>query len=187
MSGVVLPELEWHPTVACGSRHHSPVELVVVHRWGVRYAGAGETRAEYAGVIRYFSDPANRASAHVVFPGSAVAGHATQMVAWGEMAWAEAAYNPVADDIESADAIWLGADAPGLRVLARIVAFRLHERGLPPVWSHRLGFCRHADLGEAGGGHLECPTTSLPLWRSFVRMVQAEHARGGFRRSWGGK
>lgn len=182
---VMLPELAWHPTEAKGDRHGHPVTLVVVHRWGVRYTGPAGTRSEYRGVINFFSDPANRASAHVVYPGSAVPDEATQMVPWHDYAWAEAAYNPAADEVESADACWLGGDAQGLRVLARIVAYRLHVRGLPPVWSHQHGFCRHADLGAAGGGHLECPTTSLPLWRAFVRLVEQEHERGHFRHHWG--
>lgn len=186
-----LPELSWHPTTACGQRHGSHVELVVVHRWGVRYSSEPGEAKTYAGVVSYFQNPANKASAHVVFPGSAVPDHATQMVEWSHLAWTEAAYNPVSDDVESADACWTVetngrvADEPGLAVLARIVAFRLHARGLPPVWSHRRGFCRHADLGAAGGGHTECPTTDLHLWRRFVGMVQHEHERGGFRDSWG--
>lgn len=182
---VVLPHLAWVPTSASGERHRHPVDLVVVHRWGVRYTNAAETAAEYHGVVRYFLDPKNRASAHVVFPGSAVPGQATQMVAWNHYAWAEAAYNPAADEIESADAIWLGKDPHGLRVLARMVADRLLRRELPPVWSHHYGFCRHADLGVAGGDHLECPTTNLAIWRAFVKLVQVEHLRGGFRPSWG--
>lgn len=188
MSGVVpvvLPELAWVPTSASGDRLRHPVDLVVVHRWGVRYGGTAETAAEYRGVVRFFLDPRNNASAHIVFPGSAVLGHATQMVAWGHYAWAEAAYNPQADEIESADAIWLGKDPHGFKVLARMVADRLLRRGLPAVWSSRYGFCRHADLGVAGGGHLECPTTDLALWRAFVHEVQAEHVKGGFRPEWG--
>jgi hypothetical protein len=158
---------------------------VVVHRWGVRFVDEPAEAVDYTGVINFFLNPTNQASAHVVFPGSAVPGEASQMVAWGDMAWAEAAYNPAADDIESADAIWLEADPAGLAVLARIVADRLRRRALPAVWSTREGFCRHADLGAAGGGHLECPTTDLTLWRHFVSLVQAEHQRGGFLPGWG--
>lgn len=182
---VVLPELDWKPTQARGDRHGHPVDLVVVHRWGVRYTTEPAEAVTYQGVVNFFENPANQASAHVVFPGSAVPGKATQMVPWHDYAWAEAAYNPVADDVESADAIWVGNDEEGFAVLARIVAFRLQKRGLPAVWSSRRGFCRHADLGQAGGGHLECPTTDMALWRKFVRAVQAEHARGHFRHSWG--
>ena len=182
---VILPDLLWHPTAASSSRNGHPVDLVVVHRWGVRYTTEPDEAKSYHGVINWFSNPANRASAHVVFPGSAVPGEATQMVAWADMAWAEAAYNPVADDVESADAIWVGGDTEGMAVLARIVAFRLHVRGLPAVWSTRRGFCRHADLGAAGGGHTSCPTTDMAQWRHFVTLVQHEAARGGFRKTWG--
>lgn len=182
---VNLPILDWHPTEARGDRHGHPVDLVVVHRWGVRYTTEPAEAKTYEGVINFFSNPANQASAHVVYPGSAVPGKATQMVRWHDYAWTEAAYNPVSDEVESADAIWLGQDEDGFRQLARIVAFLLTRRGLPPLWSHRRGFCRHADLGQAGGGHLACPTTDLALWRRFVRAVQAEHSRGGFRNSWG--
>jgi len=184
---VHLPELHWDPTRARSPRHASlgRVDLVVVHRWGVRFVNMKQERLSYEGVIRYFKNPANRASAHVVFPGSALPGVATQMVAWDDMAWAEAAYNSTSDEVESADAIWLGHDPEGMKVLARIVAYRLHIRGLPPHWSHTRGFCRHADLGQAGGGHTACPTTNIPTWRHFVRLVQYEHQRGGFRGHWG--
>lgn len=178
------------PTAASGHRDGHPVELVVVHRWGVAYTTPEAEALSYEGVIRYFLDRTHQASAHVVYPGSAVSGKATQMVAWSDYAWAEAAYNPVADDIESADHIWIPNrakeyDEAGFAQLARIVAFRLHARGLPAVWSSRRGFCRHADLGAAGGGHTQCPTTNLVRWRQFVRAVQHETVRGGFRASWG--
>jgi hypothetical protein len=185
LMAVVLPELRWNPTAACSSRLGHSVSLVVVHRWGVRYTSPAGEENSYHGVVNFFKNPANRASAHVVFPGSAVPGEATQMVHWSDLAWAEAAYNPVSDEIESADAIWLGDDPEGLQVLARIVAYRLHKRRLPAVWSTRYGVCRHADLGQPGGGHLECPTTDLPLWRNFVTKVQRELERGGFRDRWG--
>jgi hypothetical protein len=180
-----LPELKWHPTTACSSRHGAKVRLVVVHRWGVRYVDKPGEKKSYAGVVAYFSLSVNRASAHIVYPGSAVPGEATQMVRWADLAWTEAAYNPVAQDVESADAIWLGKDEAGFEQLARIVAGLCHYNGLPPVWSHVHGFCRHADLGAAGGGHLECPTTDLALWRRFVGAVQREYERGGFRARWG--
>lgn len=181
----VLPELKWVPTAAFGNRHGHPVELVVVHRWGVRYTTEPDEAKSYEGVIRWFLVPANQASAHIVYPGYAVPGVATQMVRWGDYAWAEAAYNPVAHDVESADAIWVGHDTAGMAQLARIVAFLLHKEHLPAVWSTRRGFCRHADLGQAGGGHLSCPTVDLALWKHFVSLVHSEAVRGGFRASWG--
>lgn len=181
---VILPRLVWHPTAASGNRHGHPVNLIVVHRWGVRYVDPKHEAASYHGVVNFFSNPKNGASAHIVYPGSAVPGEATQMVAWNQYAWAEASYNPDADEVESADAIWLGKDRHGMEVLARIVACRLHARNLPPVWSSRHGFCRHADLGAAGGGHTSCPTTDMEVWRHFVSLVKGEYTRGGCR-PWG--
>jgi hypothetical protein len=151
----------------------------------VRFTSEKAEAASYQGVIRHFRDPANRASAHVVYPGSAVAGVAAQMVPWSEAAWTEAAYNPSSVEIESADAIWLGHDQHGFQQLARMAAYLLHAYSLPPVWSHERGLCRHGDLGAAGGGHPSCPTTDLHLWRTFVSRVQYEHERGHFRHRWG--
>ena len=182
---IVLPNVVWHPTGASGSRNGEQVVRVVVHRWGVAYTNEQAEASSYHGVVNFFSNPANQASAHIVFPGSAVPGEATQMVAWADKAWAESAYNASSDDVESADAIWLGHDPHGMAVLARIVAFCLHQRGLPATWSAEKGFCRHADLGAAGGGHTSCPTTDLALWRAFCGLVEHETARGGFRPSWG--
>jgi hypothetical protein len=176
---VVLPELVWVPTRAHGDRHGA---RVVVHRWGVRFTTLAAEAKSYRGVTNEFLDPANEASAHVVYPGSAVSGGhiATQMVAWADAAWTESHYNPTSDEIESADAIWLGHDWYGFHVLARMVAHRLHERQLPPVWSAERGFCRHGDLGSLGGGHTACPTTDPHLFRLFASTVQHEYARGGF-------
>jgi hypothetical protein len=182
---VHLPELVWNPTTACSNRRGHPVSLVVVHRWGVRYVDPKHEAASYHGVVNYFKNRSNQASAHFVYPGSAVPNEATQMVRYADYAWAEAAYNPSSVEIESADAIWLHKDGEGLHQLARIVAFLLHRYKLPAVWSSRRGFCRHADLGMAGGGHTECPTTDLGLWRSFSRLVQTEADRGHFRPVWG--
>lgn len=180
----VLPDLTWKPTTACGQRHGAEIELVVMHRWGVKFVSEPAEAVTYEGVVHYFQNPANRASAHVVYPGSATEG-ATQMVRWSDYAWTEAAYNPVSVEVEAADAVWLGQDEDGFRQLARIAAAMLHYHDLPAVWSHRRGLCRHADLGAAGGGHPYCPTTDLALWRRFVGLVQAEHRHGGFRPSWG--
>lgn len=188
-----LPDLSWHPTTAYGQRKGSRVERVVVHRWGVRYTTEPAEAKCYAGVIAYFQNPANRASAHFVYPGSAVPNECAQMVEYAHYAWAEAAYNPTSVEVESADAIWTIeqdgklADEAGFAQLARIVAFLLHKYGLPAVWSDTRGFCRHADLGAAGGGHTECPCGpgQLALWRRFVHAVQREHELGGFRPHWG--
>lgn len=181
----VLPDLVWDPTDAHYSRLGHPVELVAVHRWGVRYTNATAEAASYHGVRDWFRNPRNGASSHLVYPGSAVPGEQAQMVAWSEAAWTEAADNRRSVEVESADAIWLGADAAGFAQLARIVGYLLVRFHVPAVWSAERGFCRHADLGQAGGGHLECPTTDLHLWRAFVELVQENVRRGGYRKVYG--
>jgi hypothetical protein len=186
-----LPQLKWEPTHNCGSRGGTPIRLVVVHRWGVRFSDEHAEARSYKGVIDYFKKPASQVSAHIVYPGSAVPGEATQMVPWHQKAWAEAYYNPDSVEVESADAIWLGHDPAGFHQLAHLVAYLLHHYHLP---AHALtssgivhgnGFCRHGDLGSLGGGHTSCPTTDLHLWAAFGQLVKSEFHRGGFRHMWG--
>jgi hypothetical protein len=112
---------------------------------------------------------------------------ATQLVPWGKKAWACVEFNSRSDNLEISDDAWNGGDREAWRVAARIVAFRLRERGLRPRWARGgcgAGFCRHYDLGAAGGGHTD-PTTSTVQWLRFVARVKFEYARGGFRNSWG--
>ena len=186
-----LPELNFVSTQAEGSRHGHNVRLVVVHRWGVRYVDEEDEAKAYHGVINYFKHPKNQVSAHIVYPGSAAPGHATQMVGWRKKAWAEAYYNPDSVEIESADAIWLGHDPLGFHQLARMVGWMLHHFNLPPHYldSSKVatgkGFCRHADLGALGGGHTSCPTTDMHLWHAFCYLVKYEYHRGGYRTHWG--
>lgn len=189
---ISLPaKLIQNPTNAHSSRNGAKVHLVVLHRWGVPYLNMEEESRSYQGVQNYFKDVEHKVSAHIVFPGSAVKNQATQMVPKSEKAWAESFFNSVSMDIESADAIWEGKDPQGMAVLARIVAFELWQFKLPAIWVHgkavldgQQGFCRHADLGYSGGGHLACPTTNVKVWKEFVSMVQAETKRGGFRKVW---
>ena len=184
---IILPKLSWVPTQAKGSRANEKVVRVVLHRWGVAFTTEAAEARSYQGVINEFKNTANQASAHIVMPGSAVLGKATQMVPWSEMAWTEANYNPSSVEIECADAIFLGHDPHGLAVTARMTAFLLHKYGLPAVHSITKGFCRHGDLGAAGGGHTVCPTPSAssPIWVAFTALVKHEAARGDFLKTWG--
>lgn len=191
---VILPELDYVWTDAKGSRNGHQVRFVALHRWGVRYTDPAGEAASYKGVISEFRNVKNQASAHIVYPGSAVgAGEkATQMVRWSDKAWTEAVFNPQCVEIECADAIWLGHDMFGLAVTARMTAFLLHKYGLPPVWVKEAailhdhgGFCRHADFGAGGGGHTRCPTTDLHFWHVFESLVQHHYHVGGFRPTWG--
>jgi hypothetical protein len=192
-----LPELKWQATPNCGTRGGTQIRLVVVHRWGVRFTDEHAEARSYQGVIDFFKqkapggDPRRAVSAHIVYPGSAVPGEATQMVPWHQKAWAEAYYNPDSVEVESADAIWLGHDPAGFHQLAHLVAYLLHHYHLPPRALdaagvvHGKGFCRHADLGQLGGGHTSCPTTDIHLMRAFDHLVVSEFHRDGFRHMWG--
>ncbi len=172
---VVLPHLAIKSSPNQSARR-GPVHLVVVHR----------PVGSYEGSIATLMNPASQASAHVIMaPGGK---NATQLVPWDRKAWACKAFNSLSDNLEIADEAWTGADPEGFKVAARIVAFRCHQRGIPPIWTRdpltRPGVIRHYDLGIAGGAHTD-PTTDVDVWRSFMALVSAEFKRGGFRKTWG--
>lgn len=179
----MLPSLvyRWTPNQ---SRRFLPVRLVVVHR----------PVGSYRSAVEVLCQPGHEASAHIVVREDGR--EATQLVPWQKKAWACVKFNSMSDNIETPDWIW----EPGpltevrhgvsrefvMRQCARMVAFRLHKRGLPAKWCGRTGkgFLRHYDLGSAGGGHTD-PTLDRHRWLQFVEMVRAETARGGFRKTWG--
>lgn len=187
MSKTTLPELEPHPFTPNQSQRLAPVTLIVVHRWGV------PAFSSFDGIVNNMMHPDREISAHIVYAGEQGRdkGRAVQLVPWNRKAWACISFNSRSDNIELGDAMWSGLDSKGFARAARIVAGRLHYRGLPAVWRHGSalngsagGFTRHYDLGAAGGGHTD-PTTNPALWDRFCELVQAEHARGGFRPKWG--
>jgi hypothetical protein len=150
------------------------VRLVVSHR----------TQGAYAGAVSWLCEDRAQASAHVVLREDGA--EATDLVPWGEKAWAVCAYNSISDSLEMAGS---GSryELRQLRVAARIVAFRLHQRHLPARWARfgiGLGHCRHKDLGALGGGHVD-PVMTPAQWRLYRFLVKLEAARGGFRPEWG--
>src|SRR5206468_9676515 len=164
----ILPEIKWVPTQNKDPRHGAKIRRIVLHTWGVHFTSEKAEAISYEGVIRQFKIRASQTSAHFVYPGSAVPNEITQMVDYAHYAWTEEAYNATSVEIECADAIWLGLDPKGFEQLAHIVGFLLHHFGLNPVWDIHHGFCRHGDLGIAGGNHPSCPTTSINRWKHFV-------------------
>jgi hypothetical protein len=144
-----------------------------------------DTEGGYEGSVSWLCNPKAQASAHVVLREDGL--EATQLVKWGEKAWSCVAFNSVSDNLELAGFASKGYSRSQLRRAARIVAFRLHKRGLPANWVRNgkgRGFCRHYDLGLPGGGHTD-PTTSLTKWLAFVALVKFEYRRGHFRPDWG--
>lgn len=174
-----LPPLKVHLSPNRSRRRPGPVDLIVVHR----------PVGSYLGSIQALCSPEHEASAHIILgrPGRLHPLEVTQLVPWGEKAWACGAYNSRSDNLEIADGAWDGTDPEAWRVAARIVAYRLKKRGLKPRWARGgkgAGFTRHLDLGIDGGGHSD-PTTSTAQWLRFCARVKWEYLRGGFRRSWG--
>lgn len=181
-----LPHIVWAPTPNHGQRAGKKVERVVLHTWGAKFTTEKAEAASYEGVIHYFTEPQTKVSAHFVYPGSAKPNEITQMVAYRDYAWTEADYNPTSVEIECADAIWQGKDPSGLEQLAHIVGYLLHHFKLAPQHSTSDGFCRHGDLGKAGGDHLSCPTTNMTLWNHFAARVITNYKAGGYRTTpWG--
>jgi hypothetical protein len=195
---IVLPKLELVDSPNQSKRLDPLPHLIVMHRWGNRVATTlRAARSRYQGNIRFMCNPREEVSAHIVY-GGGLLGEACQLVPWHRKAWTEAAFNSSGYSIECADAIWVPdpnhpgkvLDEAGLRQAARIAGFICTKTGIPPVWSkdpnNVAGVVRHIDLGKAGNpnGHL-CPTTDTTLWRRFMRMVAAEVARGGYRKTWG--
>ena len=173
---VVLPDLKWRWSPSYYRFRFTRVWLVVVHR----------PVGSYQSAIASMCDPKHEAAGHVIVRDDGK--EATQLVPWNCAAWACKAFNRRSDNIETPDWIWTGELTAEklyvLKVCARIVAFRLHKRKLPARWSTDKGFCRHYDLGQAGGGHTD-PTTDKHRWLQFVELVRQEAERGGFRKTWG--
>lgn len=155
------------------SKRRAVVDLVVVH----------DTEGVYAGAVSWLCNPKAQASAHVVIKEDG--SEATQIVGWEEKAWACVAYNSRSDNIELAGFASRPYPKKQLDVAARVVAFRLHTRGLKPKHGEG-GFLYHSDLGPAGGGHHD-PGFSPKQRRYFEQRVSKEFARGGFRPKWGVK
>lgn len=166
MSINVLPPLKWTPSPNFSSRNGARVRLIVAH----------DCEGSYTGSINWFAQARSQVSAHVVLREDG--GEATQMVAWANKAWHVCAFNGVSEGIEAAGYSAKGFDAPEWDALAAIIAWRLHQNGLPCRFAEGGigdGFCQHVDLGAAGGGHHDL--TSDPAVRdAFIRRVQAAYA-----------
>jgi N-acetyl-anhydromuramyl-L-alanine amidase AmpD len=176
MTACVLPPLVWKRSPNQSVRDHGvKADLIVVH----------DTEGGYDGAVSWFANSHSEVSAHIVLREDG--GEATQMVAYSRKAWHAADFNSRSIGLEMAGFAKKGYGKAEWAVAARVVAFLLHEHGLPARWAKKgtgHGFCRHYDLGKAGGGHND-PTTDDAVWGKFVRQVQAELKRGGFRPEWG--
>jgi len=162
---MVLPALKFVKSPNYSSRGGRKVDVIVVH----------DCEGSFGGSIAWFQQAKSRVSAHIVLSEDGT--QAVQMVDWANKAWHVCGINPMSEGIEAAGYSAKGLRAPEWQALAAIVAFRLHVRGLPPVWTRGGpgGFCQHKDLGAVGGSHYDI-TSDPSVMNTFVAMVQAAYA-----------
>jgi N-acetyl-anhydromuramyl-L-alanine amidase AmpD len=171
-----LPPLVYKHSPNQSERIHGqkPVRLIVVHT----------PEGAYGPMVRYMTDPkqARKVSYHGLLREDGL--EFTQLVPWGRKAWHAGAMNSASEGISAAGfAAKFNVRSEQSKRLARIVAYRLHKRGLKARWTTNPvtgGFCRHADLQSDRSDPM-----SRAKWLVFVGMVKAEATRGRFRRRWG--
>jgi hypothetical protein len=158
--------LDWRASPNFSSRNGQRVRLIVVH----------DCEGSYLGSVSWFALAAAQVSAHIVL--SEDGARATQMVAFGNKAWHVCAFNGFSEGIEAAGYAAKGLGAAEWRALAKLTAWRLKANGIPcqvaTAANNWTGFCQHADLGAAGGGHHDI-THDPAVWAAFVRMVGEEY------------
>jgi hypothetical protein len=172
----VLPKLVYKHSPNQSTRIHGQkaVRLIVVHT----------PEGSYGPMVRYMTDPnqPRKVSYHGLLREDGL--EFTQLVPWGRKAWHAGAMNSASEGVSAAGyAAKFNVRSEQSKRLARIVAYRLHKRGLKARWTTNPvsgGFCRHADLQTDRSDPM-----SRAKWIVFVGMVKAEAARGGFRRRWG--
>jgi hypothetical protein len=164
---------------------HSPNQSTRIHgQKAVRLIVVHTPEGSYGPMVRYMTDPnqARKVSYHGLLREDGL--EFTQLVPWGRKAWHAGPYNSLSEGISAAGfAARFDVRSEQSKRLARIVAYRLHKRGLKAQWTTNPksgGFCRHADLQSDRSDPM-----SRAKWIVFVGMVKAEAARGKFRRKWG--
>lgn len=172
---VTLPPLKWNESPNQSQRIHGndKVDLIIVH----------SPEGAYHSTINWIKNPASGVSYHILIKEDG--SEATQLVPYSRKAWHAGVQNSRSEGISLCDyASKIRAFTPGGRKLARVVAFRLHKRGLKPVWRRKGevggGFCRHADIQSDRRDPM-----NLSRWLAFVAMVKYQFYLGKFRKSWG--
>jgi N-acetyl-anhydromuramyl-L-alanine amidase AmpD len=169
--GVSLPPLRFIESPNQSNRFPGvPLDLIVLH----------DTEGGYEGAIKWFQNRHSAVSAHLVL--SEDGKRCVQMVPFKQKAWHCATFNSRSIGIEMAGFLDHESEAQMARA-ARITAFLLHKLGLPAHASIRSGFCRHRDLGAAGGSHVD--PMGDHKWKHMVELVKFEAQRNKFRASWG--
>ena len=152
-----LPSLEYLETPNKSERSTQDVRLVVVH----------DPEGSYEDAIERVKDRLAQVSYHVLTNDECT--RAVQFVPWPQRAWSCVDFNSCSDNISIAGKAGNAWSYAALNRLARIIAFRLRERGLPPKFCSApvspddppLGFTFHSELGVAGGAHRDPGLTGV--------------------------
>lgn len=158
---LVLPPLKHVASPNFSSRKGTKIDLVVCH----------DCEGSYAGSINWFREPKSQVSAHLILREDG--GEVTQMVPFEMKAWHAVAFNSRSIGLEMAGFAAKGFADAEWQAAANVVAWLLHQYGLPARWAVHgdgPGFCSHYDLGRAGGGHSD-PTTDSAVWTHFCGLV----------------
>ena len=169
----VLPPLVQRKSPNYSSRNGAAITHLVWHA----------TAGAYAPSIAWLCNPAADASAHLVLREDG--DECTQLVRLELKAWHAVAWNAFTVGVEHASMGAGFASGSQLAHSARVFGWLCHRYGIPPVFGlHRpKGIVRHRDLGLAGGGHADGPSDQV-WFHEYLPAVQAEVARGGFRKTW---
>ena len=173
---VVLPKLKWVPSPNHYAGGNAPVRLVVWH----------DCEGSYAGSVSWFAQKQSEVSAHFVLKEDGT--EATQCVAYADAAWHAKAFNRGSVALEMGGVAKRGFPDVEVQAAANIVAYLLHRFKLPCRWAEKgegQGFCRHYDLGAAGGGHYD-PVTDLAGWQRMAAKVEAAY-KAGVPATWAGE
>jgi len=175
---IELPSYRWVASPCYSSRNGARVKLIVVH----------DCEGSYGGSVAWFARTESQVSAHVVLSEDGM--QATQMVGWGNKAWHVCAFNGFSEGIEAAGYAAKGLGAPEWQALANLTALRLRANSIPcqraTANNNWTGFCQHADLGVAGGGHHDI-TNSQDKLDAFEQMVWDAYRDPVLPNSWGGE
>jgi N-acetyl-anhydromuramyl-L-alanine amidase AmpD len=167
MTTNALPVLKQVPSPNYSSRGGARISKIVVH----------DTEGSYAGAVAWFAQKISQVSAHLVMREDG--GEVTQCVALDANAWAVCAYNRQTISIEGAGSEANGFSDAWWATMATLVAWLLHRYDLPcreAASGVGDGFCSHADLGAAGGGHHDPAAVGTPRWAQFVRQIADAYA-----------
>lgn len=166
-----IPKLKWQASPNFGLRSRVPLDQIIIH----------DTEGGYAGAIATFLNNHSKVSAHFVVKEDGY--EITQMVKVIDDAWHAVIFNSRSIGVELAGFMAKGLGAAEWDEAAWFTALLCRRYGIKPVWAQggkSSGIARHADLGAAGGGHVD-PTADINgVWLPFIANVGKIYAANVF-------